>query len=64
MRVDGGPSESFPIAVRVRQGCVIMLWLFNILMDGCMSVMKAKVGNVGARLKINGMSWADNQKYI
>ncbi len=30
-------------------------WLFNILMDGCMSEMKAKVGNVDARLRVNGV---------
>ena len=32
--------------------------LFNILMDGCMKEIKANVGNVGARLKINGIRWA------
>ena len=32
-------------------------WLFNI-MDGCMREMKAKVGNVGARPKMNGMGQA------
>ena len=32
-------------------------WLLNIFMDGRMREMKAKVRNVGARLKINGMVW-------
>ena len=27
-------------------------------MDGCMREMKAKEGNLGARLKINRMAWA------
>ena len=27
---------SFPIRVGVRQGCVMLPWLFNIVMDGCM----------------------------
>ncbi len=31
--------------------------LFNIFMDGCMSEMTAKVGKVGARLKLNGVNW-------
>ena len=33
-------------------------WLFDIFMDGYMREMKAKMGNVGARLKMNGMGWA------
>ncbi len=32
--------------------------LFNIFMDGCMREMRAKVGKVGARLKLNGVDWA------
>ena len=30
---------------------------FNIFTDGCMREMKAKVGNVGAKLKMNEISW-------
>ena len=56
MRVDGELSKSFPIAVGVRQGCVMLPWLFNIFMDECMKEVKDKVGNVGVRLKMNGMS--------
>ena len=33
-------------------------WLFDILMDGYMKEMKAKVGNVVARLKMRGMGQA------
>ena len=48
-------SESFPIGVGLRQGYVMLPWLFNSLIDGCMREMKAKAGNVGAPLKLNGM---------
>ncbi len=37
-------SDSFAIKVRMRQGCVMLPWLFNIFMDGCMREMKAKEG--------------------
>ncbi len=30
--------------------------LFNIFMDGCVREMKAGVGNVGARMKLSGVS--------
>ncbi len=42
----------------MRQRCVMSSWLFSIFMDGCMREMKAKVGKVGARLKLNGVDWA------
>ena len=42
----------------MRQGCVMLLWLFNIFMESCMREMKAKVGNIGARLKLNEKGWA------
>lgn len=38
----------------VRQGCVISPWLFNVYMDGCMREMKARVGELGPRLKVRG----------
>ncbi len=58
MKVDGELSDSFGVGVGVRQGCVMSPWLFNILMDGCMREMKAKVGKPGARLKLNGVNWS------
>ena len=41
----------------VRQGCMMSSWLYNIFVDGCMREMKAKIENVGARLKMNGIVW-------
>ncbi len=54
VRVGGKFSESFPVEVEVRKGCVMSPWLFNIFMDGCMKEMKCTVGNAGAKLKLNG----------
>ena len=54
VRVDGELSESFAIGMGVRQGCVMSPWLFNIFMDSCIREMKARVGNIEARLKMNG----------
>ncbi len=43
--------------VGVRQGCVMSPWLFNIIMDGCMKEIKYKVGNMGAKLRLNREVW-------
>ena len=37
----------------VGQGCVMSPCVLNILMNGCMNDMKAKVWNVSARLEVN-----------
>ncbi len=44
VKKDGELSNSFTTGVRVRQGCILSLWLFNIFLDGCMREMKAKAG--------------------
>ncbi len=31
---------------------------FNNFMDGCMREMKAKLGKIGAGLKLNGVGWS------
>ncbi len=58
VRVEGELSESFAVKVGVRQGCVMLPWLLNILMDGCTREMKDKVGSTGAGLKLNGEKWS------
>ncbi len=58
VKVDGELSDSFAIGVRVRKGCVMSPWLFNIFIDRCVREMKAKVGKIGARLKLNGVVWS------
>ncbi len=57
VRVGGEFSDSFAVEVGMRQGCVMSPWLFNIFMDGCMREMKCKVGNAGAKLRLNGEVW-------
>lgn len=38
----------FSVGVRVRQGCVLLPWLFSIYMDGFMCEVEARVGDLGA----------------
>ncbi len=47
VKVDGELNDSFTVRVGVRQACVMSTGLFDILMDGCMREMKAKVGKRG-----------------
>ncbi len=58
MKVDGELSDGFAVGVGAGQEWVMSPWLFNIFMDGCMREMKAKVGNVGAGLKVHGVGWS------
>ncbi len=58
LKVDGELSDSFTVGNGVRQGCLMSLWLLNILMERCMREMKAKVGIIGAKLKLNGKDWS------
>ena len=57
VRVNGELSKNIPMQVRVIQRCVMSPWLFNDSVNGCMKEMKPVVGNVGAKLEINGMRW-------
>ncbi len=47
VKVDGELSDSFAVGVGVRQGCIMLPWLFNIFMDG----------QNRAGLKLNGVDW-------
>ncbi len=38
--------------------CDMSPWLFNIFIDESMSEMKCKVGNAGAKLRLNGEVWS------
>ena len=49
---------SFFLRMEMRQECVMLSWLFNIFYRGIMREIKALVGNVCARLKLNVMSWS------
>lgn len=54
-----GDCDSSAVGVGVIQGCVVLLLLFNSLMDWCIKEMKAKMGNVGARLRfIKRVDWS------
>ncbi len=41
MRVDKGESDWFEVNVGLRQGCVMLLWLFNVYMDGVVRELNA-----------------------
>ncbi len=34
-------------------------WFFNIFMDGCIREIKVNLGNINARLKVNGVGWSE-----
>ncbi len=52
--VNGELSEGFNVEMGVRQGCMMLPWLFIIYTDGCMKEMKCIVGNTGSKLRLNG----------
>ena len=56
-RVKGGESKWFRIDSRVRQGCIISLWLFNIYIDGVMKEVKMGMGRRGVRFLEDGREW-------
>ena len=49
VRVKGGMSERLMIDSRVRQGCIMSLWLFNVYMDGVMKEVKMGMVRMGVR---------------
>ncbi len=42
----------------MRQGYVMLPWLFNIFMEGCMREVKTKVRKIGTTLQMNGEDWS------
>ncbi len=48
----------------LRQGCVMSPWLFSIYMDGVMTEMKGKVGEVAVRMYAEGRKWVLNFNLI
>ena len=62
VRVGNEVSEWFPVRVRLRQGCVMSPWLFNLYIDGVVREVNARV--VGRGLKLvdgNDNEWELNQ---
>ncbi len=53
--VNGELSESFNVEVSVRQGCIMLPWLFSICMDGCLIEMKVGVRDLVARLNVRSV---------
>ena len=43
VRVGNEVSEWFPVRVGLRQGCVMLLWLFNLYIDGVVREVNARV---------------------
>ena len=55
-------SESFPVNVGLRQGCVMSSWLFNVYMDGVDREVNARVLGKGLeQLSVNGCRFEINQ---
>ena len=50
VRVGNEVSEWFPVRVGLRQGCVMLLWLFNLYIDGVVREVNARVLGRGLKL--------------
>ena len=62
----------FPVNVRLRQGCVVSPWLFNVYVDGVVQEVNSNVlwkglellsGN-GGRFEINPLLFADDTALV
>ncbi len=42
-RVGNGVSDRSPVRVGLRQGCVMLPWLFNVYMDGVVREINARM---------------------
>ena len=56
-RIKGGESEEFRIDSRVRQGCIMFPWLFNLYMDGMMKEVKKGMGRREVSFPENEREW-------
>ncbi len=56
VRVKGEMAECFKIKAGLGQGCVMSPWMFNVFMDGVVREMKAKIGNLGVKMSVDGRS--------
>ena len=55
-------SEWLPVRVRLRHGCVMLPWLFNMYMDGVVREVNARVLGKGLKLVDgNDNGWDLNQ---
>ena len=62
VRVGNEVSESFPVKVGLRQGCVMSPWLFNMYIDGVVREVNARVLGRGLELRDeNDGVWEINQ---
>ena len=62
VRVENEVSEWFPVREGLRQGCVMLSWLFNLYIDGVVREVNARV--LGRRLKLvdgDDSEWELNQ---
>ena len=57
VRVEGGESEQFKIDSKVRQGCIMSLWLFNVYIDGVMKEVKMGMGRRGVSFLEDMREW-------
>ena len=68
VRMGNDVSESFPVNVRLREGCVMSPWWFNVYMDGVVREVNVKVLGKGlellsansGRFEINQLLFADD----
>ena len=57
VRVKWGESERFRINSRVRLGCIMSPWLFNVYTDGVMKEVKMGMGGKGVSFLEDGREW-------
>ena len=55
VRVVDEVSESFEVKMRLRQGCVMLPWLFNMYMDGVVREVYNRVKGMGVSMSTGGV---------